>query len=631
VLENAEPKLDQLPLEGTQVVATVNGAIADVSVQQIYKNAGKRPINARYVFPASTRAAVHGMRMKIRDQVIEATIQEREQATRLFEQAKQEGKSATLLEQDRPNVFSMSVANVMPGDRIEVELRYTELIVPSEGVYEFVYPTVVGPRYSSQPAASAPATDRWVQSPYTAQGALPASTFGISGTLSTGIPIQALESPSHPLKPAWDNAKFARFKLDPGEKLGGNRDFVLRYRLAGDQIESGLSLYEANGEKFFLLQVEPPRRVTVEQIPPREYVFIVDVSGSMTGFPLDTAKVTLRSLVGQLRPTDRFNVLLFEGDSQLMAARSLPASASNVARAIKFLESFSGGGGTEMLPALKRALALSPEAGLSRSFILLTDGYISADKQAIDYVRANLGRANVFAFGIGTSVNRYLIEGLAKAGQGEPFVVTDPAAAPATAERLRSYIAAPVLTNVRVSYTGFDGYAIEPPAIPDVLAERPVVIHGKWRGKLGGKITVSGVGGKGVYSQTFDVGKALPRAENVALRYLWARTRIAALSDFGFSEVAESARKEVSALGLRYNLLTQFTSFVAVARQVRNPNTPATDVKQPLPLPQGVSNSAVGGGVMSASEPELFALLLALALAGLWAASQRCRSRGVAA
>ncbi|HMJ15667.1 MAG TPA: VIT domain-containing protein [Polyangiaceae bacterium] len=618
VLENADPKLDQLPLEGTHVVLSVAGSIADVTVKQTYKNTGRRPINAKYVFPASTRAAVHGMRMKIREQVIEAVIQERAQASRTFEQAKSAGKSATLLEQERPNVFTMSVANVMPGDRVEVTLRYTELVVPTEGVYEVVYPTVVGPRYSNQPAASAPATDRWVQSPYTPQGKLPASTFTLEGSLSTGFATQAIESPSHPLKPSWDNPKLVRFTLDAAEKFGGNRDFVLRYRLAGDKIESGLSLYEANGEKFFLLQVEPPKRVTIEQIPPREYVFVVDVSGSMGGFPLETAKTLLRDLVGRLRPSDKFNVLLFEGDSQLLAPRSLATSPVNIRRAVEFMDSQSGGGGTEMLRALQRALTLSPEPGLSRSFVVLTDGYISADKQAMDYVRANLGRANVFAFGIGSSVNHYLIEGLAKAGQGEPFVVLDADSAPAVAERFRKYVVAPVLTNVRVSYTGFDAFDVEPPAVPDVLAERPVIVYGKWRGTRAGKITVSGVGGQGRYTQTFDVSATPSRQENVALRYLWARNRIATLADFGFQEIDEAAKKEVTALGLRYNLLTQFTSFVAVAKTVRNTGAPATDVKQPLPLPQGVSNSAVGGGVQSASEPELFVLLFALALAGLW-------------
>jgi Ca-activated chloride channel homolog len=612
VVSGGDSKRDALPLESTKVKLSVSGVIADVSVTQVYKNAGEHPLNAEYVFPASTRAAVHGMQMKIRDQVIEAKIQEKKQAQATYEQAQREGKSASLLEQQRPNVFSMKVANVMPGDRIEVTLRYTELVIPTEGIYELVYPTVVGPRYSNETETQTP-SDRWVQSPYTPQGNLPTYAFELTGSLSTGIPLQAVESSSHAITPTWKDPKLVEFALDAAEKSGGNRDFVLRYRLAGDAIQSGLSLYDAGSEKFFLLQVEPPKSVKREEIPPREYVFVLDVSGSMVGFPLDVAKGVLRDLVGKLRPIDKFNVLLFEGDSELMSPSSLPANAENIATALAFIDGQQGGGGTEMLSALKRALSLSPDPGLSRSFVVVTDGYISADKQAMDYVRQNLGQANVFAFGIGSGVNRYLIDGLAKAGQGEPFVVSDPAEAPAVAAKFRKYIETPVLTNVKVSYSGFDAYAVEPPAIPDVLAERPVIVFGKWRGAQSGNVTLTGVSGTGKFSQSFDLSKLAPSAANRALEQLWARTRIATLSDFSFGNISEAEQREVTSLGLRYNLLTQFTSFVAVSQTVRNPGGVASNVKQPLPLPAGVSNSAVGGA-SSAAEPELVLLFAGLLL-----------------
>ncbi len=613
VIEGGDPLVERLPLESTSVEVAISGVIADVTVTQRYHNEGKRPINARYVFPASTRAAVNGLRMAIGNQVIEAQIQERKQAAKTFEQAKKAGKSATLLEQERPNVFTMSVANVMPGDRIDVTLRYTELLVPTAGEYEFVYPSVVGPRYSNQKASNAPATDGFVASGYTLQGQAPSSSFALSGTLSTGIPVQDVKSPSHALDTSFENAGFVSFNLGSVEAHGSDRDFVMRYRLTGDAIQSGLTLYDGGAEKFFLLLVQPPRRVTDALLPPREYVFIVDVSGSMSGFPLDVTKKLLSDVVGALRPVDKFNVLLFSGGSRLLAPHSLPATRDNVTEALRVIDHEQGGGGTELVPALEQALTLSPEAGLSRSFVVVTDGYISADKQAMDYVRAHLGDANVFAFGIGSSVNRYLIEGLARAGAGEPFVVTDEKQAPAAAQRFREYVRAPVLTDVRVDYQGFDVYDVEPPALPDVLAERPVVIHGKWRGAAKGSIALSGASGPGPYRQRFDVSQVVPRAENRALAYLWARTRIANLSDFGFdSERAPSVQKEVTALGLKYNLLTEYTSFVAVAKVVRNPGGSAENVDQPLPLPAGVSNSAVG--VQSAAEPELWLLSLLVVL-----------------
>lgn len=627
-VENGDSNVDRLPLEATKVNVAVSGTVADVTVTQTYTNAGKRPINARYVFPASTRAAVHGMRMTIGKHVIVAKIKERDQAKRDYETHKKAGKNASLLEEERPNVFTMSVANVMPGDHIDVALDYTELLVPLRGTYEFVYPTVVGPRYSNEPSAKAKPTDRFVETPYLKQGVDPTSTFEVAGTLSSGIPVAELASPSHKLTTAWDNPNVARFSLDDSEKHGNNRDFVLRYGLRGDTIQSGLSLYDSGDDKFWSLVVEPPKRVATEDLPPREYVFVLDVSGSMEGFPLDTAKSLLRELVHGMRPVDKFNVLLFSGTSYLWSPTSLPATSDNVGTAIAAIEHERGGGGTELLPALERALGLPWDHAASRTFVVITDGYIEADKGAIDLVRSHLGEANVFAFGIGGSVNRYLIEGIAKAGQGEPSIVTDPSGAPDAAAHFREYIGAPILTKIHVKYDGFDATEVEPASIPDVFAERPVVVQGKWRGQPKGVVTLEGTTAKGSYVQRFDVAASLPRLENRALRYLWARQRIADLSDFGFGEPDDATKKAVTALGLRYSLLTPYTSFIAVSEIVRNTAGPAIDTDQPLPLPIGVSNDAVGGGMQGAAEPELVVLAFtgALFLAGL-ALARRSREK----
>jgi Ca-activated chloride channel family protein len=618
VVEGADVRVEAFPLESTKVDVQITGVIAEVTVTQAYKNTGKKPINAAYVFPASTRAAVHGARMRVRDQVIEARIEEKQRAAQVFEAAKKAGKSASLLEQNRPNVFTMKIANVMPNDRVEVTLRYSELLVPTRGTYEFVFPTVVGPRYSNEAAATAKARDRFIASPYTRAGNAPSYAFELTGALSSAIPLALLESPSHALQSSAENPTLRRFGLAPSERAGGNRDFILRCRLAGDTIQSGLSLFDAGNEKFFLLQVEPPKRVPSELIPPREYVFIVDVSGSMHGFPLDTGKKLLRELVGGLRPSDKFNVLLFSGTSALLSEKSLPATPENIALATRFIDAQDGGGGTELLPALERAFALSKDEGLSRSFLVVTDGFIAQDKRAIDLVRSRLGDANVFSFGIGSSVNRYLIEGIAKAGAGEPFVVTEPGEAAATAARLRDYVRSPVLTDVRLAHEGFDAYDVEPKAIPDALAERPIVVQGKYRGEAKGFVTVSGITGQGRFERRFDVSQLKSRPEHRALSHLWARSRVASLSDFGFAEPSPRAKAEITALGLKYELLTEYTSFVAVAHKVVNPGGSAENVEQPLPLPANVSNSAVGPSADEADEPELLLLVL---VAGLVVAS----------
>jgi Ca-activated chloride channel family protein len=235
-------------------------------------------------------------------------------------------------------------------------------------------------------------------------------------------------------------------------------------------------------------------------------------------------------------------------------------------------------------------------------------------------IRENLGRANVFAFGIGSGVNRYLIEGIARAGMGEPFVAMNPEQAPAAAARFREYVQYPLLTNVHVAFDGFDAYDVQPSSIADVMAERPIVVFGKWWGEPRGQVVVTGSSGAGAYRESFDVAKVDPDPGARVLRYLWARARIAELSDAGDSPETDDAKRALVSLGLQYNLLTRHTSFIAVREVIQNPLAAGEDVTQPLPLPAGVSNSAVGSMGMG-DEPglaTLFALLLAsLLVAGL--------------
>ncbi len=612
-----DPDVDHLPLKDTRVDIAVSGVIADVKVVQTYRNEGPRPINASYVFPASTRAAVYAMRMRIGDQVIVAKIKEREQAKQEFDAAKKEGKSASLLEQQRPNVFSMSLANIMPQDQIEIELRYTELLIPTDGIYEVVYPTVVGPRYPSQPESSASKKDGWVKSPYLHQDNKPSSTLHISTRISAGVPIQGLSCASHHIFPQWQSPTIAQLTLDDSDPFQGNRDFVLRYGLAGDQITSGLLLYQGEEENFFLYMAQPPQRPANEDIPAREYIFVVDVSGSMDGFPLNTSKRLLKDLVGQLRPSDLFNVVLFAGDSTVLSPKSLQANQENISTAIRLLEQQRGSGGTELLAAIKQAMSLPREANISRSIVLVTDGYISGEQGVFDYIRENLDQCNVFSFGIGSSVNRYLIEGVAKAGMGEPFIVTQEAEAPAIAAKFREYIQTPLLTDIHIRSIGFDTYDLQPAHLPDLLAKRPVILFGKWRGPASGTFELHGKTGRGDYVTRLQIAGVQPDESNRALRYLWARSRIAELSDYGARNLAAEKVRDITSLGLKYSLLTQYTSFIAVREEVRNPSGSAKDVDQPLPLPLGVSDLAIGGGTENGSEPELVWLVTAFGLMAL--------------
>jgi len=619
VVEGARPGVEALPLESTRADVHIAGVISDVTVTQTYRNDGDRTISAKYVFPASTRAAVYAMKMTIGDRVIVAKIKEREEAKHEYEEAKASGKTATLLEEERPNVFTMSVANVLPKDRIQVELKYTELLVPTDGVYEMVYPTVVGPRYASETTTTGKhGENEFVASPYQHAGDTPRTGFAIHVDVHGGMPIQQIESPSHKIASTIAaNHDNAIVDLDPTESNGGNRDFVLRYRLAGKDLASGLMMYPGDKENFFLAMVQPPQRPAPELIPPREYVFIVDVSGSMEGFPLQTTKALMKDLLGRLRPTDKFDVLLFSGDDALYSEKSVDATADEIQKATAFVDKQNGGGGTELLPAIQHAMKL-PRAfdNVSRSFVVVTDGFIAEEPAVFDQIRDHLGEANVWSFGIGTSVNRHLMDGIAKAGQGEAFTILGPDQAAAAAAKFRAYVETPVLTNVKVAFDGLQAYDVEPKVLPDVFASRPVLVWGKYKGAPTGKVTLTGVSGRGRFVSTLDVAQAVPDKANGALRYLWARNEISELSDFYNQDKNKDA---VTKLGLEYNLLTKFTSFIAVQDVVRTTQG-STDVTQPLAMPSGVTDSAIAQSesMEVGAEPPFAWLFLVIAGIAVW-------------
>ena len=617
LVQGGDPGTDRLPLKSTSVDVRIAGVIADVTVTQHYRNEGQRPIEARYVFPGSTQAAVHALTVRLGGRVLTARIREKQQARIEYDGAKRQGKTAALLEQQRPNVFEMNVANILPGDDVAVELRYTELLTPSDGQYGFVFPTVAGPRYNSPQGAAR--GERWVSTPYLREGVPPASAFQLQVILDTPLPAKDIASPSHPIEVEGLGLTQARVTLPATPaKPHHDRDFILHYRLAGERIESGLMLYRGLEENFFLAMVEPPQAVPVQQISPREYIFVVDISGSMHGFPLETAKALLEHLIGGLRPSDSFNVMLFSGGSRMLAPQSVPATMANINQALQVLRETAGGGSTEIVPALKRIAALPKTPDVSRTVIVVTDGFVAVESEVFQLVRRQLGQSNLFAFGIGSSVNRHLIEGMARAGQGEAFVVTRPELAAAQAERLRRMIESPVLTRVTARFEGLDTYDVEPRTLPDVLGGRPVVVFGKWRGDgllpQDARLVVEGLTPQGPWRSEV-AADAAERPAAAALRHLWARRRIETLSDQEALEGGQRQKEAITALGLEYGLLTPYTSFVAIDQRVRHADAAGTPtVDQPSPLPEGVSALSIGAEVPSTPEPSAW---LALAVVGV--------------
>lgn len=610
VLEKGgEQSVECLPLKGSRAEVEVAGTIARVRLEQRYANTGTVPIEARYVFPCSTRAAVHGMKLTSGGRVIATRIRESAKARAEFETAKRERKIAALLEERRSNVLDMTVANLPPGEEVRVEVEWTETVTAVDGVYEFVLPVVVGPRYTGGKGGAGDATG-WAANPHLGEGRANPAALDVRVDLATGLPLSEVTCPGYPGVVDFKGKDHAVVRLD-GEagRVAANRDFILRWKLGGGKVAAGLLLHRDGDGGHFLLQMEPPARVDPDLIPPRDYVMVVDVSGSMSGFPLETAKTLLRELVAGLKPTDTFNVLYFASGSEVFSDSPVPASGERLAEAVSFMERQRAGGGTELQAALERSLALPGSGGRSRTVLLVTDGFVTAESGVRELVASRIGEANLFAFGIGSSVNRELVESVARAGGGEPEVVTDPAGAPEAAKRVLKAISSPVLAKVRVEAEGFRMLGVIPSRCPDVFASRPLALHGAWSGEPTGTIVVRGIAGNGeAFEQRIDVAEAAARGTvHPALPVLWARERVRELGDI-LPATADSVR-ETTTLGLAHSLLTPYTSFVAVDETPRNLAQEAVAVRQPLPLPAGVTAAAVGmkpgtGLVRNGSVPE---------------------------
>lgn len=587
-----------IPLKVSKANVEIAGTIAHVQLTQVYHNRGKTPIEAKYIFPMSTQAAVHNMTMSIGTRTVKAKIFEKQEATKVYNNAVKDGKRAAKLDQERPNVFQMNLGNIMPDDEITIDIYYTEMLVPLNGEYQFVAPGVVGPRFTGEASTNETAFNM----PYTSKGIADSFIFDLTLSIQAGMPIQSVSSNTHSININYPDLRTAEVFLSKSNKNPANRDFILNYNLQGKAIQSGLMLYEHGDESFFALQMEPGKSVKLEDIPAREYLFIVDVSGSMNGYPLEVSKSLMRNLLCDLRPNDTFNVQLFASSSTVFSVSAVDAVEENIEAAIRFLSEGQGGGGTQLLSALKQAYKL-PRKDLksARSMVVITDGYVNVEKEAFELIRANLDQANVFTFGIGSNVNRHLLEGMAKVSNSESFIATNHADAKRMAETFKDYIATPLWTQVKLEALGFQMYAMVPQSIPDVFSARPVLVYGKYKGKANGSLVLTGVQGGKTFKKTFKVSQGLLSKKNKALRYLWARKKIEILDDYK-QLFDQDVKDQVVNLGLTYNLLTKYTSFVAVDESVVNKKGALKTIKQPLPMPAQVNNSAVGAEAKITSE-----------------------------
>ena len=653
-----------LPQLKTDIKADIQGDLATVSVRQTFINPGNSPINATYLFPLNKDAAVYEMIMEVGDERLRAEIQRVEEARQTFQKAQREGKSAALLSQHRPNMFTQDVANLMPGLPIVVTLRYVQPVPKADGEYELVIPLVVGPRYQPQGAgtpqlsqqplddtlhpvaldnppsqsAGGGGVPRWQMDnpPNLAGGAdqnnsrtqfgtwelqqLPAyppvAGLDLPGSigadrvdlvvnLNGGMPIQAASSATHPLAQEKISEQQWRLQLAAGRTLA-NRDFVLRYQLAGANPQAGVLAYQDQRSGYFSLLLEPPAQPAAAQINPREVVFVLDCSGSMAGLPVAASKGLARTMLQRLRPDDYFRIIRFSDSATEFSSQPVLAIPANIQQGIHYLNALRGSGGTEMGSGIRQALGAHAAPGTMRLVVFLTDGYIGNEFDILKLISQQLGDARLFAFGVGTGVNRFLLAEMGRVGRGfARFMDPSSERLSDVVEELAARLQAPVLTDIRIDWGELSPVDVTPEPLPDLFAGDSLRIMGRYQRPGVYDIVVHGktAGQSAQLPLRIELPEQTENSSGQAVALSWARAAIKqAMHWFSTppklrpqSTSDQTLKQRITQLGLDYALVTQWTAFVAVSEKIYNPNPQLTPTL-PVPLSQvaGVSELAYG-------------------------------------
>lgn len=602
------------PLKHTDVRGAISGFLARVTVSQIFENPSEKPIEAIYVFPLPDNAAVDDMTIQIGDRTVRSLIKKREEARTIYENAKSSGHVAALLDQERPNIFTQSVANIMPGEQVTVTISYLQTLQYSEGSYEFVFPMVVGPRYipgqeiGRQAGGWSPDTtqvpDASRITPHvTPKGTRAGHDISLALEIDAGVAIQELHSTLHEIDVERTSPNRASVKLRNQAEIP-NKDFILKYEVAGGQIEDALLTQSSSARSkagpggYFTFILQPPARIADADVTPKELVFVLDTSGSMYGFPLDQAKKLINHALDNLYPGDTFNLILFSGETEILFPEPVYPTAENLRAARGFLSGHSGSGGTEMMKAIRAALDPSDSLDHIRVVCFVTDGYVGNDMEIIGEVEKH-PNARVFSFGIGNSVNRFLLEGIARAGRGDAEFVTLADKADESAKRLYEKLHSPLLTDISIDWGALPVKDVYPQRIPDLFSGRPLVLTGRYTAAAKGVIRLQGKRAGGDFVREIPVNLSTEEHSHDALPGFWARQRIDALMSQDWSglqsgKMKPSLRDEITQLGLDYRLMTQFTSFVAVEERVVNQDGKPVRVEVPVEMPEGVSYDRIG-------------------------------------
>ena len=607
------------PLRHTEVRGAISGFLARVNVTQVFENTATQKIEAVYAFPLPENAAVDDMTIQIGTRTVRGVIKKKEEARAIYEKARQTGHVTALLDQERPNIFTQSVANILPGEQVRVTISYLQTLEYESGAYQFVFPMVVGPRYiPGQPVGKQ--AGGWARDTnqvrdaskitpqVTPEGTRAGHDISIELALDTGVPLLELNSVSHEIEIARTGASSATVRLKNLSEIP-NKDFVLKYDVAGEQISDailsqgesqGVSRAKAAAGGYFTLILQPPASLPESDITPKELVFVLDTSGSMMGFPIEKAKELINHAFDELYPGDTFNLITFSGDTQILFPEPVYPTAENIRKASEVLNAQHGNGGTEMMSAIRAALAPSDSQDHLRVVCFATDGEVGNDLEIIGEIQKH-PNARVFAYGIGNSVNHFLITSMAKAGRGDSEVVTLNDKADAAAHRLYQRLRAPVLTDISIDWHGLPVDEVFPKKLPDLFTGKPLIVSGRYTSTADGSIVIHGKRAGEDFTREIPVHLNSAASADTTLSSFWARRKIDDLMSQDWSglqtgTVKPEVQKEITQLGLSYRLMTQFTSFVAVEERVVTTNGKPQRVEVPVEMPDGMSYEGVFEG-----------------------------------
>ncbi|MCD4783977.1 MAG: VWA domain-containing protein [Candidatus Eremiobacteraeota bacterium] len=601
----------QCPLKHTDVKANISGFITRVNVEQEFQNPFDETIEAVYVFPLPQNAAIDRMVMKIGKRTIKAVIKKKEEARKIYDAAKKAGKTTALLDQERPNIFTQSVANIPPGETVKVQISYVETLSYDDGVYEFVFPMVVGPRFMpgtpkgkkgtgwAKDTRQVPDASK-ISPPVAPKGTRAGHDINVTVSLDAGVPVRNIRSVLHKVDVDYSRDKRkAKIKLSGQDRIP-NKDFILQYETAGKKIEDAILTHASKGSGFFTFILQPPKRPKQSIITPKEMFFVIDSSGSQSGWPIEKAKETMKYCIENMNPNDTFQLLSFANNVNPCFKDPVPNTKENREHAQQWLAKCLGRGGTQMMKAIDHSLGRKRDPQRMRIVVFMTDGYVGNDMTILDAIKKKLGNARIFPFGTGNSVNRYLLEGMAKMGKGEVEWVTLNRHGDEVAEKFQQKIGNPLLLDIEIDWKNAPVKDVYPAQIPDLFGGKPIIIKGRYTAPYRGEIVLKGKRANKPFSRKIKLDLPANNPKNDVLGVLWARTKIRNLMNKDLKGIQrgkpnKEIKQMITNLGLQFNLMTQFTSFVAVEEKVVNEGGKLKTITVPVEMPDGVSHEGVFG------------------------------------